>query len=112
MQNGTAARDPTGEEVRGDLRFPGRFLDNRASVVRVHLGADPGDRRVAHSPPPMNESASPASIAVAAIAVVRHRRGRCLVGTIGSGGRPYTSGSSRSRKKAPNPPTPSSGSLP
>jgi len=32
--------------------------------------------------------------------------------TTGSGGRPYTSGSSRSRKNAPAPPIPSSGSAP
>ena len=38
--------------------------------------------------------------------------GRSRVVTTGSGGRPYTSGSSSSRKNAPAPPTPSSGSSP
>ena len=41
-----------------------------------------------------------------------HMPGRSLVVTTGSGGSPYTSGSSSSRKKAPIPPTPSSGSAP
>ena len=41
-----------------------------------------------------------------------HVDARSRVGTIGSGGSPYTSGSSSSRKNAPLPPTPSSGSWP
>jgi len=60
----------------------------------------------------MNDSATPATMAVAAMAVFAHMRGRNVVVTTGSGGRLYVSGSSSRRKNAPNPPTPSSGSRP
>ncbi len=48
----------------------------------------------------------------AAAAMCLYMDGRSRVVTTGSGGRPYTSGSSSRRKKAPSPPTPSSGSSP
>ena len=51
-----------------------------------------------------------ANAAAAAPAPSFHISGRFRVVTTGSGGRPYTSGSSRNRKNAPIPSTPSSGS--
>ena len=54
-------------------------------------------------PPASDSAAAPACF---------HIAGRSRVVTTGSGGSPYTSGSSSSRKNAPSPPTPSSGSWP
>src|SRR4029079_11871841 len=92
-----------------NLGLPHRLLEDRPVVVRPHLGAALGD---AHERPPRNASAVPTTVAAAASAVVFHSDGRSRVVTTGSGGRPYTSGSSSSRKNAPKPPTPSSGSRP
>src|SRR5204863_6760464 len=92
---GEAAR----EEVRRDLRLPDRLLDDRAAVVRDGLG---------HPRPPTKAAATPATTAAPATNAAPHISPRSRVGTTGSGGRPYTSGSSSRRKKAPAPPTPSS----
>src|SRR5581483_7861444 len=96
------AGEAAGEEVGRDLPRPRRLLEHRPAVVRAGL------RHRA----PTNAAATPATIAPVAIAIVRHIRGRSRVVTTGSGGRPYTSGSSRRRKNAPKPPTPSPGSRP
>src|SRR5581483_3850960 len=106
-----------------DLGLPHGLLHDRAPVVRAHRRAALGDRAApagrparesvfGHSLPPKNAAATPTASATDASAVDRHSRGRCFVGTTGSGGRPYTSGSSSSRKNAPKPPTPSFGSWP
>src|SRR5690606_37973816 len=63
-------------------------------------------------PPVQKTAADAASRAEAATAACFHMDTRSRVGTTGSGGSPYTSGSSSSRKNAPLPPTPSSGSWP
>src|SRR5581483_8466750 len=113
VEDRAAAGDAAREQVPGDLGLPDRLLDDRAAVVRPHLGAARSDGSVgAHSAPPANAASRPTTTPAAASAVVRHSFGRCVVGTTGSGGRPYTSGSSSSRKNAPKPPTPSSGSRP
>src|SRR4029079_5907051 len=92
-----------------DLRLPDRLLQDRPVVVRPHLRAAFGD---AHDRTPQDASAVPTAVAADAIAPLFHIDGRSFVVTTGSGGRPYTSGSSSSRKNAPKPPTPSSGSRP
>ena len=68
--------------------------------------------RRGHCRLPTNVAATPANRAAAATPACRHIDGRSRVVTTGSGGSPYTSGSSSRRKNAPLPPTPSSGSSP
>ena len=67
-------------------------------------------RRCHHRPRRMEARATDAASRSPARAALRHMPARCRVVATGSGGRPYTSGSSSSRKNAPKPPTPSSGS--
>src|ERR671935_22062 len=61
VQQRAAARDPTAEEVERDFRLPHRLLDDRPAVVRLHLGADAGDR-LRHPRPPMKASAAPTRV--------------------------------------------------
>src|SRR6185437_16823509 len=100
-----AAREPAREEIPGDLVLPDGRAHDRAAVVA--LGRGLGHRR-----PPSRHAATPTARAPAATAADRHISGRSWVVSTGFGGRPYTSGSSSSRKNAPKPPTPSSGSSP
>src|SRR5580658_5278966 len=94
---------------------PAGDLQDRPPVVRLEFG-----RRylklLSHErrprPPPANATATPVTSTPAATPAQRHIAGRSLVVTTGSGGSPYTCGSSSSRKNAPVPPTPSSGSSP
>src|SRR5690606_2337799 len=65
-----------------------------------------------HDESPTNAATAAAAMASAASPARFHIFGRSRVVTTGSGGRPYTSGWSRSRKNAPSPPTPSVGSRP
>src|SRR4029078_10103885 len=74
------------------------------------VDAVPGDGR-AHDRRHTATSADVASVK-ADTATAAPVSGRFRVLTTGSGGRPYTSGSSSNRKNAPAPPTPSSGSSP
>src|ERR1700733_13768775 len=60
----------------------------------------------------MNEIRAAATIPATARPARLYIRGKSAVGTRGSGGSPYTSGSSRSRKTDPVPPTPSSSLAP
>ena len=119
---------PAQEEVRRDVGLPRGGLEHRAPVVggerrvRHHRSPRGGPGRAARSaldrrsstvpPPAKNDNAAPTSRAAAAPTAMCHISVRCAVVTTGSGGRPYTSGSSSSRKNAPAPPTPSSGSSP
>src|SRR5699024_1562348 len=60
-----------------------------------------------HRRPRANARPAAAIIPSAAIPARENIRGRSAVGTRGSGGRPYASGSSSSRNTEPVPPTPS-----
>src|SRR6202012_1651132 len=74
--------------------------------------AQAGVLRGPHNGPPRNESTAAVIMPPAARPASLYIRGRSAVGTRGSGGRPYTSGSSSSRKTDPVPPTPSSSLAP
>src|SRR5581483_10777631 len=116
-QHRRCAGDAAGEEVQRHLRLPHRFLQDRTPVVGARLAGierDPAERPVVarHRRPPRNDATTLTTIAPAASAAAAHISGRCFVVTTGSGGSPYTSASSSSRKNAPKPPTPSFGSWP
>lgn len=63
--------------------------------------------RKGHARPPRKANAAAAAMPATAMPARRYICGRSAVGTRGSGGSPYTSGSSSSRKTDPVPPTPS-----
>ena len=104
------------EQVGGQVRLaPARHLEDRPTVVRLELGraAPAVPRSSAHRRPPGERDGHPGDDHPG-----RQRPPSAtstagpLVVTTGSGGSPYTCGSSSSRKKAPAPPIPSSGSSP
>src|SRR4051812_21943979 len=113
------ARHAAEEQVQRDVGgLPGRRLDDLAAVVALeprlldHEPLTAGARRRAHGRLPRKTVMPTPANAAAAAPTCFHMEPRSRVVTTGSGGRPYTSGSSSSRKKAPSPPTPSSGSRP
>src|SRR5262249_12708213 len=109
------SRQTTEEQVAGDVGFlPRGGLDDLAAVVGLELGVrDHGLLAArAHERLPAKTATPTPANATAAAPTLRQIDPRSRVVTTGSGGRPYTSGSSRSRKNAPSPPTPSSGSRP
>src|SRR6185437_10430990 len=100
-QPGRGAGQAAGEEVHGDLPRPDRLLDHRLAVVGT---------RLAHFLPPKTAAVKPTPSASAAAPAAAQISPRSRRVSTGSGGSPYTSGSSRSRKNAPAPPMPSSAS--
>src|SRR5215469_15159553 len=92
---------------------PAGDLEYRPAIVRSEIGWR-HVQLLGHDAParPANAATTPAATTPAAIPAQRHIDGRSLVVTTGSGGNPYTSGSSSSKKNAPAPPIPSSGSAP
>ena len=104
---GAAALAPPRRPPGPGSRRPGRHLRLTGRAGRpARTGRSAHRRRPAKA-----ETARPTNVAAARPACF-HMAGRSRVVTTGSGGNPYTSGSSSSRKNAPSPPTPSSGSWP
>src|SRR6266851_4637518 len=116
-ERGRAAGQPAEEQVAGDVGPPRRLFQHRPAVVGAELGlrhhlllAAAAAAARLHARPVTPTATAAMAMPAAARAALRHMRGRSRVVTTGSGGRPYTSGWSSSRKKAPAPPMPSSGS--
>src|ERR1700736_1638287 len=115
-ERGGAAGQPAQEQVAGDVWPPHRLLQHRPAVVGAEVGLRHHRLLAAaaaaglHARPATPTAMAATAMLAAARAAWRHMRGRSRVVTTGSGGRPYTSGWSSSRKKAPAPPMPSSGS--
>jgi len=97
----------------GVAGLPGDVGPSFVGTVRVTGAAvGPPGRSVAHRRRPAKAATTPASRPSAASPIDRYMAGSSAVHTCGSGGSPYTSGSSSSRKNAPAPPTPSPGDSP
>src|SRR6266568_5245942 len=116
-ERGRGAGQAAEEQVAGDVGSPHRFLQHRPAVVGAEVGlrhhlllAAAAAAAGLHARPATPTATAATAMLAAARAALRHMRGRSRVVTTGSGGRPYTSGWSSSRKKAPAPPMPSPGS--
>src|SRR5271165_1901376 len=108
---------PPVNRYAGIFHPPHRRFQHRPPVVGPEARTRYGELLTApvvpHRPRlPTNADTATASSAAAAAPVCFQVEARSRVGTTGSGGSPYTSGSSSSKKNAPLPPTPSSGSWP
>src|SRR5699024_4729727 len=103
-----SAATPTGARALPGARRHGLSGQAGAGSTRVVGRRLVGLVGVGHQdrPPAAKATTAPPSSVAAASAACRHIAGAWRVVTTGSGGRPYTSGSSRSRKNAPVPPTP------
>ena len=110
---GRGARRPASRRsVRGGSRSPTAVRVGSPPAALAEA-PEPGPRGALGSRrPPTNAATVAAAMASAASPARFHIFGRSRVVTTGSGGSPYTSGSSSSRKNAPSPPTPSFGSWP
>src|SRR5690348_13424616 len=124
-ERGRAPGQPAEEQVSRNVGSPHRLLQHRPAVVGAEVGlrhhlllaaaaalllAAAAAGADLHARPVTPTATAATAMPAAARAAWRHMRGRSRVVTTGSGGRPYTSGWSSSRKKAPAPPMPSSGS--
>src|SRR5438270_6884168 len=117
-QRGGCPGHAAAEEVGGDVPLPYGLLQDRAVVVRAHLGlghhgrlAPPGTAgrtlgvglRLHRRRSPKTDATTAPAKTSAAFPAAFHMAGRSAVVTTGSGGSRYTSGSSSNRKKAPMP---------
>ena len=109
--DGAVGRSTLGARRAGALGVLGRrTLHALRRPGRSDLRVGAAGLLAAHDRRPTNAVAAATSSPSAASPACFHIRGRSAVVTTGSGGKPYTSGSSSSRKNAPAPPTPPSGS--
>src|SRR5207253_2558221 len=104
----TAPPPPAAGGAGGRAPAASEVLHAVAADLVTRLGV--AARQRAHGRRPTNAAAAPARAVSAARAAFFHMSGRSRVVTTGSGGSPYTSGSSISRNIAPPPPMPSPGS--